>query len=80
MGLFLRQEDNRTELQTRIAAELREKMAQKPAEEYEQPDPAFLENQHQTRPAGMILILLAGVLIIAIVLFALHARGIIWNI
>lgn len=76
MGLFLRQEDNRSELQTRIAAELREKMA-KADVEHKEPEPAFLDDQHQTRPAGMILIVLAVVLVIAIVLFALRAGGII---
>jgi hypothetical protein len=77
MGLFLRQEDNRSELQTRIAAELREKLAKKQGIEHKEPEPAFLDDQHQTRPAGMILIVLAVILVIAIVLFALHAGGIV---
>lgn len=77
MGLFLRQEDNRTELQTRIASELREKLAKQPAIDHEQPDPAFLDNQHQTRPAGMIIMVLSVLLVIAIVLFALHLGGVI---
>ncbi|MFY9227876.1 MAG: hypothetical protein WAO28_00920 [Candidatus Microsaccharimonas sp.] len=37
MALFVRQDENRTELQTRIAAELQEK-ARKKAEEAELPD------------------------------------------
>jgi hypothetical protein len=77
MGLFLKQEDNRTELQTKIAAELREKLAKQPMGDHEQPEPAFLDNQHQTRPAGMILMILSVLVAIAIVLFALNAGGII---
>jgi len=77
MGLFLRQEDNRSQLQNRIAAELREKLAKQPDTEYKDPEPAFLDDHHQTRPAGMIIIILSAVLAIAIVLFALHAGGVI---
>ena len=76
MGLFLRQDDSRTELQTRLAAELREKLKQQPDVIHDQPDQAFLDNQHQTRPAGMILIVLIAVLVIAIVGFALHVGGV----
>lgn len=76
MGLFLRQEDNRTELQSKIAAELQERLKDRPELEHEKPDPAILDDQHQTRPAGMILIILGAILVIVLVLFALRAGGI----
>lgn len=76
MGLFLRQEDTRSELQSKIAAELREKLKNQQNTEYEEPEPAFLENQHQTRPAGMILMILGFILAIAIIVFVLNMSGI----
>lgn len=76
MGLFLRQDDSRSELQSRIAAELQEKLKTKPDVTQDQPEPAFLENQHQTRPAGMFLMILAVVFVVAVVVFALYAGGV----
>ena len=65
MGLFLRQNENRSELQTRIAAELQEKLRATP--QLDDPDmqnAKLLENQHETRPAGMIIGLLVVVAIV----------------
>lgn len=76
MGLFLRQEDTRSELQSRIATELREKLASKQDIVAEKPEPAFLDNQHETRPAGMVLIVLGLLFTIAIIVFALKLSGI----
>lgn len=76
MGLFLRQEDTRSELQSKIAAELQERLKDHPELEHDKPDPAILDDQHQTRSAGMVLIVLGAVLAVAIVLFALHAGGV----
>ncbi|MBC7746579.1 hypothetical protein H7Y40_01200 [Pedobacter sp.] len=59
MGLFIRNEGPRTELQARIAAELQEKQKNQPSLEAEKVDPAFLDNQHHTRSAGVILVVLA---------------------
>lgn len=76
MGLFLRQEDSRTELQNKIAAELQERLKERPELEHEKPDPAILDDQHQTRPAGMILIILGAILAVVLVIFALHLSGV----
>jgi hypothetical protein len=76
MGLFLRQEDTRSELQSKIATELREKLKERADVQSEKPEPAFLENQHQTRPAGMILIVLGLLLAIALIFFVLKMSGI----
>jgi hypothetical protein len=67
MGLFLRQTDNRSELQTRLAEELREKLRasqQVPGKKLEV-EPELMANGQQTRPAGMLLALLAVGMIIA---------------
>ena len=77
MGLFLRQDEGRSELQSRLAAELQERLKERPDLKADKPDPAFLENQHQTRPAGMVLIVLGVLLVIAIIFFALHVGGVV---
>lgn len=76
MGLFLRQDDNRSELQSKVAADLQERLKDRAQLEYEKPDPSILDNQHQTRPAGMILIILGAVLVVVIVILALRAAGV----
>jgi len=71
MGLFLRQDEQRSEVQKRVATELQERMRQSSIDQPEV-DPAFLENQHQTRPAGVIIAVLIVLLCIAVVVFALR--------
>ena len=77
MGLFLRQDETRSELQNKIAAGLQEKLKERANIEAKKPEPAFLENQHETRPAGMVLIVLGVLLVVAIVFFALKLSGIV---
>lgn len=71
MGLFLRQDENRTELQTKVATELEERLRAK-AVKTDDTDPVMLENQHQTRHAGMIIIILIALIVITIVAFAIR--------
>jgi len=61
MGLFLRQADDRTKLQNRLAEELRERARSVQQTPGKQPEVTsdLLEDGEQTRPAGMILTLLA---------------------
>jgi hypothetical protein len=65
VGLFLRQDENRSELQSKVISDLQRKLHETSALEGDpsQPDPKFLENQHQTRPAGIIV----GLLLFALV-------------
>lgn len=76
MALFLKQDDNRSQLQERLAAELQDRLKEKAKIEPKEVDPAFLENQHETRPAGMVIMILVGLMMIAIVVLALRAGGI----
>lgn len=64
MGLFLRQNEDRSELQTRIAAELQEKLRANSIEESDPVEPQLLANQHHTRTAGVIITLLVLILIV----------------
>jgi F0F1-type ATP synthase assembly protein I len=76
MGLFLRQDGGRTELQTKLAAELQDRLKEKAAIEPEKVDPAFLDNQHQTRPAGMVIMILTGVAVVVICVLAFRVGGV----
>ena len=57
MGLFVGQDQKRSELQSKVAADLRERLGNSSVEgtsinDYESKS---LENQHETRPAGVLI-------------------------
>ena len=74
MGLFIRQDDNRSELQRRLAAELNEK-ARKRAELENQPlpdgvtDSAYIKDTQGTSKYAWIWILLIVLGVIATIIF-----------
>lgn len=78
MGLFLRQNDPRSELQTKVAAELQRKLRESSEDSGEPdsstpldpPEPAFLENQHTTSAHGAIITVMVLVLLGLVILFA----------
>jgi cell division protein FtsX len=72
MGLFLRQDEQRSEVQQRVAAEMQERLRKSSLEKQKDVEPAFLENQHTTRKAGMIIIVLVGLLCVAVVVYAIR--------
>ena len=77
MALFLKQDETRSELQQRVAAELQEKLKTNPDIAGDKPDPAILDNQHETRIAGKMILILLALLAVAIILLALRAGGLI---
>jgi cell division protein FtsX len=72
MGLFLRQDEQRTEVQKRVATELQERLRQTSIGEPKDTEPTLLENQHTTRKAGMVIMVLMVVLFAAIITFAIR--------
>jgi hypothetical protein len=76
MGLFLRQDGGRSELQTKIAAELQERMKERAALPQDEHEPAMLENQHTTRPVGVLISVLLFLLFAAVVWWVLTKGGI----
>jgi hypothetical protein len=74
MGLFIRQDDNRSELQRRLAAELNEK-ARKRAEIEDQPlpdgvsDSAYIRDTQSTTKFAWLWILLIVAGMIAVIIF-----------
>lgn len=75
MGLYLKDQEQRSELQSRVANELQERLKQQQLDSGET-DPAFTEGSHHTRPAGMILIILGAIAFIIVILVALRLGGI----
>lgn len=73
MGLFIGQNEKRSELQSKIIADLQEKARQTGLDEgeYKEPESRYLENQHETRTAGVVigalLFVLVGVIIFIVV-------------
>ncbi len=72
MGLFLRQDEQRSDVQERVAAELQERLRKQTLDNQTETDPAFLEGQHTTRKSGMIIMILMVLLVIAVVVFAIR--------
>lgn len=72
MALFLRQDEQRSEVQKRVATELQDRLREKNRIETEDVEPAALDNNHTTRPAGMVIMVLLVLLVIAIVAFAVR--------
>jgi len=74
MGLFLKQNEQRSQLQSKVAADLAERMNKRAVETGNTtPQPAFLDNQRQTSPLAWVWILL-GVIAIAGIIFVLVPR------
>lgn len=67
MGLFLRQNEDRSELQTKVAMELQEKLRSGSVESADPPEQNFLANQHHTRTAGVVITVLVLILVIVVV-------------
>lgn len=75
MGLHLKDQERRSELQSKVASDLAERLKARPIDEGEV-KPAFTDNSHETRPAGMILMVLGFVAFIVALAIALRVGGI----
>ena len=72
MALYLRQDEQRSEVQKRVATELQDRLRDKTKIKTEETDPAVLDGQHTTSSAGMVMIVLFVLLMIAIIVFAVR--------
>lgn len=68
MALFLKQPDKRSELQTKIATELREKMHAAQDVEAPEVDPAMMDDKKPTSSVGFVIVglVLVGIVAIAV--------------
>lgn len=69
MGLFLRQNEDRSKLQSRLASELKGKLNEQQKVESEKVDPKFLEDNHKATPASMVILVLGIILVIAFIVW-----------
>lgn len=67
MGLFLRQDNQRSQLQTRVAEELAERMRQRSELTEGEPEPEITKDQHQTRGAGVLITALGVILVLVVI-------------
>lgn len=73
MALFIRQQDQRTELQERIAAELRQKLKTESQLEYEKPENNIESTTHESQHLGPVLVLVGAVVVLGVA-YLLFAR------
>ncbi len=66
MALFVRQEDSRTELQNRIAAELREKIKNDKPLEYKKTINSVEEGTHEARNVSAVVLLIVAVVVLGV--------------
>lgn len=76
MGLFLRQDGSRSELQSKVATDLRERLKQRQIDT-EEHEPTITEDQHETRLAGVFIAILLLVLLGVLLFWLLRLGGII---
>jgi len=67
MGLFIRNTEQESQLQSRITADLRTRSQKTLDIKAKETEPTILEDQHQTRIGGVIIIVLC--LIVLVTLF-----------
>ena len=72
MAMFLRQDEQRSDIQKRVATELQERLRSSPPAEPSELEPVTLERHHTTRKAGMIITVLLLLLVIAVLVFAIR--------
>lgn len=66
MGLLLRNQEARSRLQTKVAADIEKRLTPGDQLQMEVPPPAISENQHTTRRAGVTIALLLVVLLVGV--------------
>lgn len=67
MALYVKRDEQRSQLQEKVASELQNKIKASQVKAADV-DPAMLEKTHETRPAGMIIIILSVCIVLAIVI------------
>ena len=73
MALFIRQQDHRTELQERIAAELREKLKTESKIEYEKPTSNIEDDTHESQYLGPVVVMVIALVVLGVA-YLLFAR------
>lgn len=70
MALFLQQKEGRSELQERVAAEMKERLQRPVTTSNPGVTPALLEESGKTRSAGVVLVILLAVFVVVAIIWA----------
>ena len=73
MALFVREQGQRTELQQRVAAELREKLKDNKPLEYEKPVNNIERGTHESQNLGPIIVIVGSLIVLGLA-YLLFAR------
>lgn len=63
MALFVRQDENRSRIQTKISADLQQRLNDQKKIETTKPDPAFMDDKVQTNGIGIVITVLTIILV-----------------
>ena len=76
MALYIKQDVQRSELQSKIISDLQEKARTTTTDDGDKiyDDSPFLKNQHETRSAGVIIALLIMALIVVVIFVVARSR------
>lgn len=58
MALFIRQDENQSRLQSKVASDLQERLNSRAKVSADKPEASILKDQHQTRRPGILIALL----------------------
>lgn len=75
MGLFIKDDNGRSQLQSKVASDLRQRLQDREEIESPEVEPRFTEGTHETRVAGVVIAVLGLVLLIALMVWALKLGG-----
>jgi len=68
MGLFLKQNESRSQLQSKVAADLAERLNKRALEISDtKPQPAIMDNQRQTSPLAWLWIVVGIIAVVGII-------------
>lgn len=66
MGLYLRQDDNRSDVQRKVAEDLQARLHKDTTVEYEKPENSYQDNSQTSKHLGVWLALIAAVVIVIV--------------
>jgi hypothetical protein len=76
MALFVRQDGGQSELQTKVAADLKERLKERAIEPQAEHEPTILENQHETKKSGIFIAILLFILLGVVIWWVAGLSGV----
>lgn len=76
MGLFVKDDNGRSQLQSKVASDLRQRLQDREEIDSPEVEPRFTEGTHETRTAGVVIMILGLILLGALLAWALKLGGV----